>query len=165
VIANTPISRRITREARLSCLINTALSGVFFVAVFGVTQRPIAMAAPDRFALDFAAQAAAIALMATLVPGLVVRAALARQEGLSGQPAVTVSAVLRIAVLAVVAGLASAAVLAMIALFGPWASIGWIAALALKLAYGAGLGFAVTSLALRRLFAHKDAFAKTGTAP
>ncbi|MBO9723048.1 MAG: hypothetical protein J7530_01610 [Novosphingobium sp.] len=145
------IAARLRREQITSGAINLVLSAVFFFGVFGLAVRPLHFAVPDNFALDFLPQAAAIALMSSLVPLLVVSASLRKEGARTGGAAFIARTVLAV----VLAGLASAAALAVICLFGPWREIGWTFALALKLVYGTGLGVAGTTFALTRLFAHR----------
>ena len=145
------IAARLRREQITSGAINRVLSAAFFFGVFGVSDRPLRFAAPDNFALDFLPQAAAIALMSSLVPLLVVSASLRKAVRRSGGGLFIARTVLVV----VSAGLASAAALAAFCLFGPWREIGWSLALAVKLIYGSGLGVAGTTFALTRLFAHQ----------
>lgn len=145
------IAARLRREQVTSGAINLVLSAVFFFGVFGFANRPLHFAAPNNFALDFPPQAAAIALMSSLVPLLVVSASLRKTGVRTGSRGFIARTVLTV----VLAGLASAAVLAAIGLFGPWREIGWSVALVLKLVYGTGLGVAGTTYALTRLFAHR----------
>jgi hypothetical protein len=144
------IAARLRREQITSGAINFVLSAAFFFGVFGMANRPLHFAAPDNFALDFLPQAAAIALMSSLVPLLVVSASLRKAGARTGGGFVA-----RTVLIVFSAGLASAAVLAAICLFGPWSEIGWSIALVLKLVYGTGLGVAGTTFALTRLFAHR----------
>ncbi|MPS67168.1 MAG: hypothetical protein E2586_01550 [Novosphingobium sp.] len=143
------IAARLRREQRTSGVINLVLSAAFFLGVFGLENRPLRFAAPDNLALDFLPQAAAIALMSSLVPLLVVSGSLRRSGGRTGGGAFIVRTVLSV----VLAGLASAALLAALCLFGPWREIGWLVALGMKLVYGTALGVAGTTFALTRLFA------------
>jgi len=145
------IAARLRREQITSGAINLVLSAAFFFGVFGLANRPLHFAAPDNFALDFLPQAAAIALMSSLVPLLVVSASLRKEGARTGGAAFITRTVLAV----VLAGLASAATLAVICVFGPWREIGWTFALAAKLVYGTGLGVAGTTFALIRLFAHR----------
>lgn len=134
------------REERLSAVINAVLSAVFFAIVFGLSARPLTMAAPDRFALDFVPQGVMVSLMASLVPTLLVRAKL-RAMGLAA-PASVAGIVLR----GVACGVASALVLAGLAQFGPMHDLPSHPALAFKVVYGALLGLACTRLAVSSLF-------------
>jgi hypothetical protein len=60
----------VRRETAISVAINVVLSIGFFVALFGLA----GPAAPVALARDFVPQAFMVALMGTLVPGLLVRA-------------------------------------------------------------------------------------------
>lgn len=140
------------RERRVSTAINVVLSAAFFLLVFGTRSREFSMAAPDNFALDFLAQAAAISVMAALVPALLVRKAL-RKGGAQSLP--TTAAIIGQAGQMLLGGLVIAGLLAALCLLGPVASLSWTAALAIKLAFGGLLGFAVTHLTLKRLFASR----------
>lgn len=144
------IAARLRREQVTSGVINLVLSAGFFFGVFGLANRPLHFAAPDNFALDFLPQAAAIALMSSLVPLLVVSASLRKAGGRTGRIFVA-----RTVLAVVLAGLASAAALAAFCLLGPWREIGWFVALIVKLVYGTGLGVGGTTFALTRLFAHQ----------
>jgi hypothetical protein len=145
------IAARLRREQITSGAINLVLSAAFFFGVFGFANRRLHFAAPDNFALDFLPQAAAIALMSSLVPLLVVSASLRKEGARTGGAPFIVRTILAV----VLAGLASAAALAAICLFGPWREIGWTFALVVKLVYGTGLGVAGTTFALTRLFAYR----------
>lgn len=141
------LSALIRRNALQSAGINAGFSLAFFALVFGFPAQALTMAAPDRFALDFLPQAAAVALMSALVPVLASRQHLAR---LTGQPPVSIrSIVLRAATFAV-AALIPGGMLAALALALPWPPLALAPALAIKLGFGALLGAAVTSLALAR---------------
>ncbi|WP_313443342.1 hypothetical protein [Novosphingobium sp.] len=144
------IAARLRREQITSGVINLVLSAGFFFGVFGLANRPLHFAAPDNFALDFLPQAAAIALMSSLVPLLVVSASLRKAGGRTGRIFVA-----RTVLAVVLAGLASAAALAAFCLLGPWREIDWFVALIVKLVYGTGLGVGGTTFALTRLFAHQ----------
>lgn len=143
-------SERLRREQFVSGAINFVLSAAFFVAVFGLGEEPLPLAGLGGFALDFLPQAGAIALMSSLVPLLLVTAALRRAgEGTPGR-----AFLVQTVGLVVLWGLASGAVLAALCLIGPWPAIGWTFALAIKLLYGTLLGVAGTRFALHRLFGH-----------
>ena len=137
------------RERLVSTGINLVLSAAFFLAVFGATNRTLTFADPDHFALDFLAQGGAISLMAALVPSLLVRKAL-RRGGVLAVP--SPGAIVAQAARMVGMGLVSAVLLAALCLIGPWATIGWAPAFAVKLVYGGALGFAITHRALTRLY-------------
>jgi hypothetical protein len=134
----------ITREARISAAINGVLSAVFFFLVFGTDGEPVTTAAPDNYAFDFVIQGAIVALMAALVPSFLLRkkiASIAARRPTNVK--VVASAVVTMLVAALVAfgfgqgvsGLAD--------------SIAVPAALGLKVLFGAGLGYFITSSILR----------------
>lgn len=141
-----PILRR---ERLVSTGINVVLSAAFFLLVFGTGNRVLHFAAPDNFALDFLAQGAAISVMAALVPALLVRKTL-RKSG--AQPLPTTGAIIAQVAKMLAGGLLIAGILAALSLLGPVSSVGWTTALAIKLAFGGLLGFAVTHVTLMRLF-------------
>lgn len=141
------------RERLVSTGINLVLSAAFFLVVFGAKGRALTFAEPDGFALDFLPQGVAISLMAALVPSLLVRKALQR-AGVADLPAT--GAILAQVMRMVVAGAISAGVMAALCLLGPWGAVDWTPAFALKLVYGAALGFAVTHRALTRLYNRQD---------
>jgi len=142
--------RLLRQEQATSAAINAVLSAAFFALVFGLARRPLAMAAPDRFALDFLPQGLMVSLMASLVPALVVRGKL-RKAGAPGA-APSGARIARAVVGGVLAGLGTAAVLAALALLGPLAHVDSHAALVFKVAYGAVLGLACTRFAVKKLF-------------
>lgn len=145
-------ARLLRREQRVSALVNTVLSLGFFLLVFGTAQRRLEMGAPDGFALDFLPQGAAVGLMAALVPALLVRAALLRSRAIGKSDAPLLARIVPAALCGLAAGLASGGLLALAATFGPWRDVAWLLALAVKLGYGAGLGFLVTTQVLTRLY-------------
>ncbi len=65
----------IRRETAISMVINTVLSGVFFLAVFGL-HGPVPIWGMGHYVFDFGPQAFAVAFMSTLVPGALSRKAL-----------------------------------------------------------------------------------------
>lgn len=138
----TPILS-IWREAGVSFGINAALSLVFFLAVFGVTVRPLGWAAPDALGLDFVPQTIAVSLMSALVPALIAR----RRLSLTVPFPVIVLRAFGCAL----AGGALGAGLAFVTTQAGLPVIGWGAALGLKLLYGGTLGAITTSLILQRM--------------
>lgn len=141
------LDREIKREQRISALINIVLSGLFFLLVFGSERRALQLGRPDNFALDFFAQASAIALMSAIVPSLLLLARLKRLGLLQA----TSTGLGRTVALVFAIGITSAAMLAAACLAGPWKEIEWFVALPIKLAYGGALGVAGTTIALRTL--------------
>ncbi|MBT0667183.1 hypothetical protein HT136_02220 [Novosphingobium profundi] len=151
-MASTALDRLLRKEQAVSAAINAALSAAFFALVFGFAERPLAMGAPDNFAIDFLPQGLMVSLMAALVPSLLVRSRL-RKDGrvcLSQGPGGGV--ILREVLVAVLAGCASAALLMTFALVGPLDGVSARAALAFKIVYGAGLGLLCTRRTLVALY-------------
>ncbi|TCM19732.1 hypothetical protein EDF56_103375 [Novosphingobium sp. PhB165] len=151
-MASHAMDRLLRQEQAVSAAINAVLSAAFFALVFGLGERQLTIAAPDRFALDFLPQGLMVSLMASLVPALLVRAKLRKMGcfGLGSGP--SGGAVRRIVAKGVLLGLASAALLAALALFGPLHAVSSHPALAFKIVYGAALGLLCTRLALTGLF-------------
>ena len=126
----------IRRETRVSIAINAGLSLLFFLAVFGL-KRPVGFAA---LGWDFLPQAFMVALMGSLVPGLLVR----RHGG------ATVASVVRRAILLAVVGVAVAGGGAFLLCRLPGdASLATGIALPIKIAFGAVLAAIVTPVAVR----------------
>lgn len=133
----------IRREAGVSFAINAALSLAFFLAVFGIAVRPLEWAAPDALGLDFVPQSIAVSLMSALVPALITRRRLSL--------AVPVRVIVLRAFACALAGGALGAGLAIATTQAGLSSIGWGAALGLKLLYGGTFGALITSLILQRM--------------
>jgi hypothetical protein len=147
-------SNYLARETLVSAAINAAISVGFFLLIFGGVD-PVPVWGAGNYAFDFVPQSFAVGLMATLVPGLLCRKAIAeaRIAGVSARPAGAGSVVARAVFNAVLSVLAGA---------GLWALVLWATgvdalahtpAFALKVLYGAALGAAVTQFALRRMLA------------
>lgn len=133
----------IPREAGTSFAINATLSLVFFLAVFGLSARPLSWGPPDALALDFVPQSIAVSLMSALVPALIVRRRLMLTVGL---PLVF----LRAGGCALAGG-ALGGIIAMVMSNSGFPPVPWAVALAMKLIYGGSLGAIITSLILRRM--------------
>ncbi|MBF9149638.1 hypothetical protein [Novosphingobium jiangmenense] len=142
------LERLIRRERLASMGINAVLSAAFFLGVFGTEVRPLAFAAPDNLARDFLPQGGVIALMATLVPALLVR----RSLGGSGRSVPTTRQILGQAVISIAGGLAVSALLMLACFYGPGDGMGWTSAFAMKVVFGGLLGSLVTDRSLRRLY-------------
>lgn len=146
----TSPDRYLRREVPISMAINTVLSGVFFLLVFGRTD-PVPVWGPGAYVFDFMPQAFAVAFMGTLVPS-----ALARKARRAGKVAARPTRLrlpralpLRALALALpAAGLAVAGSAAILAALG-LAALPWGVALAAKLVFGAALALVITTLALR----------------
>jgi hypothetical protein len=122
------------RETALSAFINGLLSFLFFLAAFGIG-RPVAWAALARDGLP---QSFMVALMASLVPGLIAAAKLRRPRG----PVVARALMFAGAALLLLGGGG------WLLLQGRPGTVPAGAALAAKILYGAGLGAMVTPAAL-----------------
>jgi hypothetical protein len=129
----------ITREARISAVINGVLSAVFFLLVFGLDGEPVTTGAPDHYGFDFVIQGAIVALMAALVPSFLLR----KKAAASASCLPSVARLIGFALMASI-------VMALIS-FGVGTvlsagvdSIAYIPALALKVMFGLVLGFAIT---------------------
>lgn len=146
------LERLIRRETRASTVINAVLSAAFFLAVFGTQARMLSFGAPDQLARDFLPQGGVIALMATLVPALLVRKALRRQ----GNAGPATGGILGQAARSVAAGLALCAVLMVICLYSPATGVNWVAAFVAKVMFGGLLGATITRWSLRRLFGQEQ---------
>lgn len=142
------LERLIRRERLASTGINAVLSAAFFLGVFGTEVRPLAFAAPDHLARDFLPQGGVIALMATLVPALLVRRALVG----SGRSVPSAGQILGQAVISIAGGLAVSGLLMLTCLYGPVEGMGWTPAFAIKVLFGGLLGTLVTDRSLRRLY-------------
>lgn len=132
----------IRREAGISVVINGVLSLAFFLGVFGTVSRPLGWMAPDNLAIDFVPQSIAVALMSALVPALIAR------KRLGNGPALR-AILIRAALCALAGGVLGGLLALSIGAVG-LSTIGWGAALAIKIAYGGVLGALVATLALRR---------------
>lgn len=139
------------RETFVSAGINMVFSAVFYLIVFG-TSGEIPVRGLGNFAFDFLPQSAAIGLMGSLVPGLLMRRALARGN-LSGiKVQVDTRAFLGIVGRTVLAATSIGALLFFV--FGTYGpdQIGGTTALVQKLAYGASLGAVITWTTLSSIF-------------
>lgn len=145
-------SSYLARETFASAVINAVISVGFFLLVFGGVH-PVPVWGIGNYAFDFLPQSFAIGLMATLVPGLMCRKALAhgRIAGRAGAPvearSVAASAVVN-AILAVVFGVGLCALVF-------WAveldALSHSTAFVLKILYGTALGSLTTYIVLRRM--------------
>jgi hypothetical protein len=147
-------SRYIARETAVSAAINAAISVGFFMLVFrGID--PVTVWGVGNYAFDFIPQSFAIGFMATLVPGLLCRRAIAANRFAETSSAVPSPA--SVGARAALNGIAALVVGA-----GLCALVLWImgideidrgTAFVAKVLYGAALGALVTRLTLRRMLA------------
>jgi len=140
----------IRRETRVSIAINTVLSALFFLAVFG-TSGAVAVWGGGGYVADFGPQGFMIGLMATLVPGALARKAL--RSGAVGPMEGSTRLPGGLFLRGVVCGLAGAAagiaVSAAVLVLSGITEIAWTPALLAKLAFGAAFAAVVTPAGLR----------------
>jgi hypothetical protein len=151
----TPAGPYVRREAMISVVINVALSGLFFLLVFGRTD-PIPVWGLGKYAFDFVPQSFMIALMSAVVPGILAiqrrRAGLVeRVESPPRLPRKLLPRALLVALLAVLLG---AGCIALVLFATRIDSIGWPPALVFKLLYGGALAALVTPPSLRVALHH-----------
>ncbi len=138
--APAPVSRfMILRETLISAVINSLFSALFFAAIFGFKQAP----AVQALGRDCLPQAFMVALMGSLVPGLILR----RHSGKSVAVVVRTAVLLAIGSLLVFGGGACAIFLGMGA-----TAIAVEPALIAKIALGAAISIVVTPIAVLTLF-------------
>ena len=137
----------IRRETAISVVINMAISAAFFVAMFG-TGGPVAI---DRLALDCVPQAFMVALMGSLVPGLLA----SRRLG-AGRPGHVALGAVATAMLAALIGGGGIWLLASAA---PSASLPYGQSFALKIAFGGVVAAIATPLAIKRVLRRGAIFA------
>jgi hypothetical protein len=139
----------VQQQMLISAVVNLVLSAAIFVLAFGLTQRTLAIAAPDNFALDFIPQSLILAFMSALLPALAVRSkraagAIAGVSAAAPSPGSLARSALWFAVLAAGVGV----LLALITRFSTTQGIAWSHALIVKVIYGVVLGVAVTRTAV-----------------
>ena len=125
----------LVRETLISLVINVAITIGFFFFMFGLGA-PIAGPA---FGFDFLPQAFFVALMGTIIPGLLVR----RGSGTAIAPVIVRSLLLALGSLVVAGGLA-------VLIFSQISAVGAVTGLAIKIAFAAGLSAIVTPFAVHR---------------
>lgn len=140
----------IRRETFVSILINTGLSALFFLAVFG-RSGPVPVWGAGGFVFDFGPQGFMIGLMATLVPGGLARKAVrsGRVGVLDGHARLPRRLVLRAMLCGPVGGVAGMAISAALLAVAGVAMLAWWPALLAKLAFGAMLAAIVTPAGLK----------------
>jgi hypothetical protein len=138
---NAPASLRtmVVRETIISAVINSVLSALFFLLLFG-TRGPVATAALGP---DFLPQAFMISLMGTLIPGLLT----AKRLGHRAKKPILIRAVATAFLSMVVAGGTAWLICHAIA---P-GSIDHVTALIVKIAFGAALSLVVTPVAVHAI--------------
>jgi ABC-type amino acid transport system permease subunit len=145
--------RFIFRETMISVAINTVLSIGFFLLIFGHTDR-VPLWGMGNWVFDAIPQSFMIALMGTLVPGLIASKALRTGKiAVKGVPRPFSRLAMRALVTALIAAAAGYASAGVVAELSGLERFGWTAALAIKAAYGAALAAIVTPLSLRAALA------------
>lgn len=145
--------RFILRETLVSIVINTVLSIGFFLLVFGRSQT-VPLWGVGNWVFDAIPQSFMIALMGTLVPGMMAGKALrTRKLAVNGEPQPFSRLALRALVTALIAAAAGYALAGLVAELSGLKHFGWMLALAIKAAYGATLAAIVTPFALRAALA------------
>lgn len=145
--------RFILRETLVSIAINTVLSIGFFLLVFGRTN-PVPLWGMGHWVFDAIPQSFMIALMGTLVPGMMAGKALrAGNLAVHGMPKPFSRLAIRALATALVAAAVGLLLAALVAQLSGLASLSWMAALAIKAVYGAALAAIVTPLSLRAALA------------
>ncbi|MEH3040473.1 MAG: hypothetical protein PGN21_10480 [Sphingomonas paucimobilis] len=137
----------IATERRISIAVNAVLSLVFFLLVIGLPT-PVPVPGMTGYAVDFVPQSFMIALMSTLVPGLLTAARI-RAGRILGSAEAGGSTVLRALLTAIIAALAGGVVAAGLLASGV-ATLPLVPALIAKILYGAVLAWVVTPIGLRR---------------
>lgn len=156
----SPATRYIRTETAISVAINAVLSALAFVLVFGL-RGPVPVWGAGGLVLDGLPQGFMIALMSTLVPGVLTvrrlrRGALAPDALRDGALAARLPAnlLLRALVLALLTALGAMAILALAGfLAGAPGVVNWSLALCGKVLLGALLAVLVTPFALRAALA------------
>jgi hypothetical protein len=149
----------IRRETLISMVINSVLTLLFFLLLFGGMAH-VPLWGMGHWAFDFIPQSLMIALMSTLIPGLLTRRAVASGRIIANGPPsrlpanpVVRAVLVALAVTAIVVALVAAAHFMASADHAAPGTIPFAAALAIKLAYAAVLAAAVTPPGLRAALA------------
>jgi hypothetical protein len=146
----TPDARRIVaRETAISVAINMAISAAMFLALFGL-RGPAIVRGLGGYAVDFLPQTFMVALMGSLVPGLLTAARAGSRERLSllrlrGAIALVARALLVAMLASLVAGGGAVAILLGFGIV----EVAPLAGLLVKMAYGGLVALGVTPAAVR----------------
>ena len=138
----------IRNQRSISVVINMILSGVFFVLVFGFSARVLSFGTPDRLAFDFVPQGLAIGFFSALVPTLIVAAKRQKSDiaGIARCDANTKAILLRAIGFALMAAVIGGVVATASVMSG--GEMGFFTALAMKMIFGAALGWLITPRAV-----------------
>jgi uncharacterized membrane protein len=145
-----PAGRYVRRETVISVVINVALSGFFFLLVFGRTD-PVPVWGLGQYAFAFVLQSLMIALVSTVVPGIlsIQRRKARLVERVESPPRLPRKLLLRALLIAFLAVLLGAGGVALVLFAARIDDIAWIPALMFALLYGGTLAALVTPPTLR----------------
>lgn len=148
----------IRRETRVSMVINTALSAVFFAVAFGWYQA-VPVWGAGNWVFDFIPQSFMIALMSTLVPGFITGRKVKAGTLVANGPtsALPQGLLVRSIVVALASALAGTAIVAALARLSGAIELSIMTAATLKIGYGALLARIITPAGLRAALAARTA--------
>lgn len=140
----------IRRETTVGVVISLAITLLFFLIVFGFSG-PVEIWGAGEFVFDFLPQAFMIALMATLIPGLVTERKIRQGElqMIAERSILPKSLPFRAVLIAITAAAVSVALFSGVFLVSGVTGLGWLTALAIKLIFGGALAAIVTPLGLK----------------
>lgn len=138
-------SAPVRTQTLISIVISMAVSAGFFLAVFGQAPQ-IAVRTLAGLAVDFVPQTLGAGFMAALMPALILRAQMSGAMPEIGLP--SIAAIIGRALALAVLGLGLAAIVIAVLWFGPWSTLPWRTAFALKVVYGGLIGLIITPAAL-----------------
>ncbi len=137
------------KESMLSIVINSVLSLLFFLVVFGVDPAgAVRLGGVGGYAIDFLPQSFMVALMSALVPGVITGARI-RGGKIAGAPEATGALAARSMLTAVLALIVGGAIAFVLSLLTGNTALAWFPALVAKIVYGAILAAIVTPVGLR----------------
>ena len=138
------------RERTVGVVISRAITLLFFLIVFGFSG-PVEIWGAGEFVFDFLPQAFMIALMATLIPGLVTERKIRQGElqMIAERSILPKSLPFRAVLIAITAAAVSVALFSGVFLVSGVTGLGWLTALAIKLIFGGALAAIVTPLGLK----------------
>ncbi len=140
----------IRRETIVGVVVSIAITLLFFLIVFGFSG-PVEIWGQGKFVFDFLPQAFMIALMATLIPGLLTERKIRQGElqTFDARSRLPKSLPLRAALIAIAAAAISVALFSGVFVVSGVTELGWLTALAIKFLFGGALAAIVTPLGLK----------------
>lgn len=143
-------SAYIRRETIVGVVISVAVTLVIFLIVFGFSG-PVEIWGLGKFVFDFLPQAFMIALMATLIPGVMTEQKIRQGKlpTIDGRSRLPKSLPFRAGLIAIIAAAVSVALFSGFFFVTGLTALGWTAALMIKLVFGAALAAIVTPLGLK----------------